>query len=79
MKKSRIQKKENWKNKTKQNSQKRINFVSLSVLELESLIQEIVNKFDIEVNGDFSIMENQKPAKLNYRKFERFSNDRFKR
>ena len=79
MKKSRIQKKENWKNKTKQNSQKRINFVGLSVHELESLIQEFVNKFDIEVNGDFSIMENQKSAKLNYRKFERFSNDRFKR
>ena len=79
MKKSRIQKKENWKNKTKQNSQKRINYVGLSVLELESLIQEFVNKFDIEVNGDFSIMGNQKPAKLNYRKFERFSNDRFKR
>lgn len=79
MKKSRIQKKGNWKNKTKQNSQKRINFVGISVLELESLIQEFANKFDVEVNGDFSILENQKPAKLNYRKFERFSNDRFKR
>lgn len=79
MKKSRIQKKGNWKNKAKQNSQKRINFVGISVLELESLIQEFVNKFDVEVNGDFLIDETPVKLKPDYRKFERFNNDRFKR
>ena len=43
------------------------------------LVKEFEDKFGVKANGDFLIDETPVKLKPDYRKFERFNNDRFKR
>ena len=50
-----------------------------TLLEIVELIKEFEDTFNVKANGDFLIDETPVKLKPDYRKFERFSNDRFKR
>ena len=56
-----------------------ITFGSLNPLEMVELVKEFEDKFGVKANGDFLIDETPVKLKPDYRKFERFNNDRFKR
>ena len=56
-----------------------ITFGSLNPLEMVELVKEFEDKFSVKANGDFLIDETPVKLKPDYRKFERFNNDRFKR
>ena len=50
-----------------------------NILEMVELIKELEDTFGVKANGDFLIDETPVKFKPDYRKFERFNNDRFKR
>ena len=50
-----------------------------NILEMVELIKELEDTFSVKANGDFLIDETPVKLKPDYRKFERFNNDRFKR
>ena len=50
-----------------------------TLLEIVELIKEFEDSFSVKANGDFLIDETPVKLKPDYRKFERFNNDRFKR
>ncbi len=52
---------------------------NLTLLEIVELIKEFEDTFRVKANGDFLIDETPVKLKPDYRKFERFNNDRFKR
>lgn len=56
-----------------------ITFGSLNPLEIVELVKEFEDRFGVNANGDFLIDETPVKLKPDYRKFERFNNDRFKR
>lgn len=56
-----------------------ITFGSLNPLEIVELVKEFEDRFGVEAKGDFLIDETPVKLKPDYRKFERFNNDRFKR
>lgn len=56
-----------------------ITFGSLNLLEMAELVKEFEDTFGVKANGDFLIDETSVKLKPDYRKFERFNNDRFKR
>ena len=50
-----------------------------TLLEIAELIKKFEDTFGVNANGDFLIDETPVKLKPDYRKFERFNNDRFKR
>ena len=48
-------------------------------LKIAELIKKFEDTFGVKANGDFLIDETPVKLKPDYRKFERFNNDRFKR
>jgi hypothetical protein len=48
-------------------------------LKIAELIKKFEDTFGVKANGDFLIDETPAKLKPDYRKFERFNNDRFKR
>ena len=48
-------------------------------LKIAELIKKFEDTFGVNANGDFLIDETPVKLKPDYRKFERFNNDRFKR
>ena len=50
-----------------------------NILEMVELIKELEDAFGVKANGDFLIDETPVKFKPDFRNFERFNNDRFKR